>query len=462
MNDTNLVPVILASKTLHSVHLEEICFKFIKQRINLKTVFFYFDLSNKYRLSSVRSFLLKFIGRCFEQIVKDEKFLKLEFDLVEDILSYAELDVTSEMQVFKAAISWINHDQQQRSDFAPELISTVRLPLLSQTVLRDLLEKENHFSKSRSCRRTIKRSIEKGDKNCQSRYCNDDDFYIYVCGSASTNHHCLPNKLTGKTHRIKANDPTKNQALPSMTKPRRDGTALTVEGNLYLLGGYDANDKPVSTVEVYLPAKNKWKQVFDIPNKRERFCACSFMGKIYIFGGIGESHNLFNYKRRCQIFDPVNKELSEGRKMKKYVVRSACAVYRDRIVVSGGFQSMRSCASYDPIAHEWTKFPSMVKKRYDHSSLVVRDKLYVIGGIKDSLEFYERINNCFTVVKKYPPCGLAEHSSVTRTLRLGNNILLFRGEVYSFDVDENEWKVFDRDCVTKKLQNFCCAIVPKF
>ena len=140
-------------------------------------------------------------------------------------------------------------------------------------------------------------------------------------------------------------------------------------------------------------------------------------------------------------------------------------MYRDRIVVSGGFQSMKSCAAYDSIADEWYKFPSMVKKRYDHGSVVVRDKLYVIGGINKSLEFYERINDCFTVVKKYPSCVegyFVDHSCVTRTLSIGSNILLFRGEVYSYDVDENEWKVYDKDCVTKKLQNFCCAMIPIF
>ena len=250
MNDNNLVPVIRASKLLCSDHLQEICFKFIKQRINLRTALFYLHLSHKYCLFAAKRFVLNFIGRCFEQVVRDEKFLELDADLVEEILSHPELRVTSEMQVCLAAESWVNYDPQQRCEFAAKLVSTARLPLLSKEAVNGLMEKENFAS----CRKAVENA--KGEENCPQRYCSDENFYLYVCGGM------IKNRLTGKSHRMKANDPKrKTQTLPLMTTPRRNATALQVAGEVYLMGGYDEQDRPVKTVDVYNVAKNRLRRI---------------------------------------------------------------------------------------------------------------------------------------------------------------------------------------------------------
>ena len=246
MNDSNLVPVIRASKLLCLDHLQEICFKFIKQRVNLRTALFYLHLSYKYCLFSAKQFVLNFIGRCFEQIVKGEEFLKLDVDLVEEIFSHPELNLTSEMQVCLAAESWVSHDPQQRSEFAARLVSTARFSLLSKEAVDGLKKKENFAN----CREVVENATR--EANCSQRCCDDENFYLYVCGGM------IKNRLTGKSHMMKANDPKRRtHALPPMTTPRRNATALQVAGEVYLMGGYDGEDRPVKTVDVYSMAKNR-------------------------------------------------------------------------------------------------------------------------------------------------------------------------------------------------------------
>ena len=192
--------------------------------------------------------------------------------------------------------------------------------------------------------------------------------------------------------------------------------------------------------------------------ENEKFCACAFMGKIFIFGGVHRN------KRRVKIFDPQTRKVTKGKNMRKYAIRSACAVYRDRIVVSGGFQSARTCASYDPIANKWGKFPSMRKERYDHGSVAVGQRLYVVGGfLHDSLEFYDFDAGCFTaVVGKRPECL---QLLTCKVLSVGGKIFVLNdnsSELFCYDAVKNEWEVFGGGgCVTENLRDFCCVKVAK-
>ena len=192
--------------------------------------------------------------------------------------------------------------------------------------------------------------------------------------------------------------------------------------------------------------------------ENEKFCACAFLGKIFIFGGVHRN------KRRVKIFDPETKKVTKGKNMRKYAIRSACAVYRDRIVVSGGFQSARSCASYDPIANKWGKFPSMRRERYDHGSVAVGQRLYMVGGfLHDSLEFYDPDAGCFIAVvfTKRPECL---ELLTCKVLSVGGKIFVLMNdssELFCYDTLENEWEVFDGGCLTGNLRDFCCVKVAK-
>ena len=52
-----------------------------------------------------------------------------------------------------------------------------------------------------------------------------------------------------------------------------------------LFGGLGLAGKSLLSVEKYSLANKTWNYVSDLPDERHNFCACSFMDKIYLFGG---------------------------------------------------------------------------------------------------------------------------------------------------------------------------------
>ncbi len=58
------------------------------------------------------------------------KYLRLPLNQLNEIISSDELNVKSEESVYKAVMSWIKHDMNERKQYLGQLMSNVRLPLL--------------------------------------------------------------------------------------------------------------------------------------------------------------------------------------------------------------------------------------------------------------------------------------------------------------------------------------------
>lgn len=77
----------------------------------------------------------KYIHNYFSKISTSDEFLALRFDELLDIIRRDEINVVSEEKIFEAAIKWVKHNPEERGDLLPEVLSKVRLPLLSPQYL---------------------------------------------------------------------------------------------------------------------------------------------------------------------------------------------------------------------------------------------------------------------------------------------------------------------------------------
>jgi len=76
-----------------------------------------------------------------------------------------------------------------------------------------------------------------------------------------------------------------------MLVQRTNFAAGNCDGFIYTIAGknVDENDiKPLSSVERYDPAENKWCYVKEMNVNRYDHAACVLNGRIYVFGGSGE------------------------------------------------------------------------------------------------------------------------------------------------------------------------------
>lgn len=176
------------------------------------------------------------------------KFVTLAaFDELIDIIRRDELKVKSEENIFEACMRWIKWDDN-RTPFLPQVLSKVRLPLLTPQFLADRVATENSIRTSHQCRDLLDEA---------------KDFHLM---------------------------PERRALVQSFrTRPRCYDSMI---GQIFAVGGLTKNGDSVSTVEIYDPLTKEWKMGEAMSMLRSRVGVAVTGGKLYAFGGFNGTERL--------------------------------------------------------------------------------------------------------------------------------------------------------------------------
>ena len=120
--------------------------------------------------------------------------------------------VSNEEIVYNAVFNWLNHDLENRREYLPELISHIRLPLLSPKFLTDVCDKEILIKNSFDCRDFL--------DEAKKYYLRPD----------------LRSEMNGVRFKIRTGK----------------------EEHLVILGGFGSQQRPLDIVEKYCPKLDTW------------------------------------------------------------------------------------------------------------------------------------------------------------------------------------------------------------
>ena len=449
-----------------------------------------YQLSTIHELPSLVEQTFNIIERCFTMLVETPNFLELDYTVLAKVLSRSELHITSELEVFNAVNAWLKYNIEERKEFAKQLLLRIRLPLLSDAALRDILNKASPFTAIDECVFIIKQVLErkesvvqtKPDVFCTNRYCNQKMFNMIVFGG-----YAYRVNVTLKTvFQVDGSNLSSVKRLPSMLQRRRLAKAVCVKGEVFVFGGrdgylssYNYSNNPVMAVEKYSPATEAWNQVTELPDGRDKFCICAFMDKIFVIGGFkydeedfddNDDADIGTITNSCSMYDTKNNSWKEVAGMNFARKDAACEVFKGRILVSGGKgignNKMKSVESFDVIADEWSLMPDMINVKSGHSLVAVKSKLFVIGFDTDTSEVFDSICKKFTTFKT--PLNFVSGKAVP----IGNKILIIQWEtqeeeiqdntrlIVCYDVDKNEWSKESWE-TTKDLDGFTCVTFPR-
>ena len=155
-NDEKLIGIIKSNNLLFStskvgkMHID------IEEKLNIHNVLALYQFAKLYTFYSLAETTFNFIERCFTILAETNNFSELDFTLVTTILASSQLHITSELEVFNAANTWINYNFTERSKFAKVLLLKVRLPLLSCHALKHLSDEPSSFSEIYECAAILK------------------------------------------------------------------------------------------------------------------------------------------------------------------------------------------------------------------------------------------------------------------------------------------------------------------
>ena len=131
--------------------------------------------------------------------------------------------------------------------------------------------------------------------------------YLYLVGGVAMDPVQSPDNNNSQAWRAKWSD-VKQTAAPQHSHSQRSvwtkiadpptlrPTAVSCGGTIYTVGGRTKDNKPISTVYMYIPARNQWVSVGDMSVGRVEHCAVPLSSStIFVAGGQVASDGQFTY-----------------------------------------------------------------------------------------------------------------------------------------------------------------------
>lgn len=237
INYGNAEKILSGADFLELKELKSTVAKFLKSHLNPQNVLFLKKIGERYRCESLVLAAEEFIDRNFVEFTKTDQFMELEKSEFISLIERDELRVAEE-DVYEAVLKWIKYAAPDRMTDFSELLSNVRLGLLSSKFLFEVVSKENLIQSSHECRnllqeatfsRLMSDNIELS-KSIRNRPRNSNFGKIYVMGGENTE---------GFLSDIQVYDPQKNEwHFETRLNNRIDLAASVVfQNNLYVIGG---------------------------------------------------------------------------------------------------------------------------------------------------------------------------------------------------------------------------------
>lgn len=204
---------------------------------------------------------------------------------------------------------------------------------------------------------------------------------IYVLGGYSSS-------VSVPLTRVERYSPTTNTwtTVASMPTARSFLATASVGGRLYAIGGRTA-DGYSGVVEVYSPATNSWATVASMPTARAGLAAvAASSGRIYAVGGYTSSGIL----RSVEVYNPTTNTWSGATQLPFALADMAATLGADgRIDIVGGRTSVGAVATveaYNPATGSWQLLAHMLAPRTSPAAVTTADgRILAIGGTTSAL-----------------------------------------------------------------------------
>ena len=98
------------------------------------------------------------------------KFYKLSFEDLCRIFSCNELKISSELQLFNAAVDQINFNNSERSKHMKTFLKLIRLPLLINEILINVIKIHNICKKITKCQNLVKKAIKMKNEHARNTF----------------------------------------------------------------------------------------------------------------------------------------------------------------------------------------------------------------------------------------------------------------------------------------------------
>jgi len=248
---------------------------------------------------------------------------------------------------------------------------------------------------------------------------------------------------------------------------RNETASATVNGRIYIMGGYGEEPDPSTVVQVYDVASDSWSQAAPAPLALHHSGAAVVDGKIYLVGGFTKPFGERDPVDTLFVYDPATDQWQTRASMLAPSGALAVAVLDGKIFAFGGerkrpagsnppYAPVDDAAVYDPQTDRWEALPPLRYRRDHLSASAVNGRVYVMGG-RDRPAYDLPFNEVWDPVARTwdltapMPTGRSGHTAAV----LANHVYTFGGEgnpaspigIYNqvevYDPTTDEWAQLD-------------------
>ncbi|XP_072526545.1 kelch-like protein 22 [Salminus brasiliensis] len=420
-----------------------LCLNFIQDRMDEGSCLDALSLAEAYGLEQLGRVAEDYILAHFQRVSEGEKFKDLPCLHLERLLERDALSADSEVEVFRAVVTWVEEDNARRLSSLPGLLQRIRFPLMTPHELMEVQGSRllNRSLEGRAALDTVRKLLE-GKQRVDYKPRTPNQVLVLVGGDSVNENferrepnHCLwfarrflrgeglirtveweplarlpePSRLRhsvcvlnnmlyilggrkyyGKLDILKSAvrfDPTqcKWECLPDMASPRDYFAAVCCGGKVFVLGGNHDDMTCLDSVEYYTPEDNTWRLAHPLDTPLCGHAAAVLDGEIFVSGGCDS-------RLRCLPslwhYDPVY-GCSSRAPMARGAGRAGHVMLTvgNQLVVAGGLQPMwvgfgdqLQCEAYDLLRNTWTPLPLLPRPHLSPAATCLDGQLYVLGG----------------------------------------------------------------------------------
>ncbi|XP_077292098.1 kelch-like protein 5 isoform X2 [Arctopsyche grandis] len=312
--------------------LLKVCADFLEAIIDVKNCIRIAKLATLYNNADLEDSTKDFIGFNFNEVICTEEFLNIEFNILLDLVKSDDLNVSSEMTVFKSVQRWAQHDFSNRKDHFSSLIEFIKLPLLPVEVLFDEVQP----------------------------LVNEKCLSIVV------------DAIQWKTI------PSRRPQLDSPRNiPRKSAIVALAIGDWF--------STTSEVVMVYDPETELMSELMNLETETRNFSAVILGDEIIIMAGF--ISNTIQYIDKVDSYKIKTGSKTSLPPMLQTRYHPVVAVIDGLIYAAGGNDgkaALKTMERYNPMSKIWTFVNPMPTARYDAGGAVLNNELFVIGGFNGS------------------------------------------------------------------------------
>lgn len=363
ISESSAQGILVTASLLGLPEMVSACEKYMGKHLSSSNCLGIAEFSRLHHLQALSSMAEKYGVKHFSKVFTEDEYLAISVDRVEMLVASDDISIRAEEEVYEAVTRWLQHDIENRKEFAERLYGHVRFPILSLNFLKKVVQ-NNEILTSLPSGKIMLQDAEDYHRNPASSFYLDpkkiqprSSVAGVICIAGGTGD---SGQSVGDMHFY--NGHQKTWKAGARMQLRRNRLALAMfRGELYAIGGVDLME-PVSTVEKYSPLTNSWRYVASMNTPRRSCSAVATKAGIFVLGGFSGGV----YLKSVEFYDASLDEWQYQQPMQYSRSELATVFFDQRIYAIGGQNTVglhQSVERFDFINRRWESIADMCVPR---------------------------------------------------------------------------------------------------